>query len=41
MVKKEDKDIEDIIKEISEIVFGDSGFSLSRVCDDNFSEMEK
>lgn len=41
MVKKEDKDIEDIIKEISEIVFGDSGFSLLRVCDDNFLEMEK
>lgn len=41
VVKKEDKDIEDITKETSEIVLGDSGFSSPRVCDDNSPEMEK
>ena len=40
VVRKEDKAIEDVTKETSEIVLGDSGFSSPRVGNDNSPEME-
>ncbi|XP_061180935.1 uncharacterized protein LOC133189577 [Saccostrea echinata] len=41
VIKKEDKDVEDITKETLEVVLGDSGFSSPRVCDESSPEMEK
>lgn len=42
VVKKEDvKYVEEVTKETSEVVMGDSGFNSPRVCDENSPEMEK